>query len=164
MWLDYDFEYVGCFIYFLCYDKVFDCYVLVDWSEVFCEIGVEFRVFEFKEMVFYVLGYVGFEVFYFYVFFVCVYGNNNLLQLFNMCYEMIFVNLKIFIGIFVGICMFEDFEQCDVIFFFGQNIGMNSLCFFSQLKVVVECGCRIVIFNLLCECGLIEFVDLQNIV
>lgn len=163
-WRDHDLEHAGRLTHPLRYDKASDRYVSVEWSDAFREIGAELRALDPKEAVFYASGHAGLEASYLYALLARVYGNNNLPQSSNMCHETTSVNLKTFIGTPVGTCTLEDFEQCDAIFFFGQNTGTNSPRFLSQLKAAVERGCKIVTFNPLRERGLIEFVDPQNIV
>lgn len=163
-WPDHDLEHAGRLTHPMRYDAASDRYIAVDWDEAFQDIGKELKALDPKEAVFYASGHAGLEASYLYALLARVYGNNNLPQSSNMCHETTSVNLKRFIGTPVGTCTLEDFEQCDAIFFFGQNTGTNSPRFLHQLKAAVDRGCKIVTFNPLRERGLIEFVDPQNIV
>jgi molybdopterin-dependent oxidoreductase alpha subunit len=163
-WADHDLEHAGRLTHPMRYDASTDHYVPVSWDEAFSEIGSELKALDPKEAVFYASGHAGLEASYLYALLARVYGNNNLPQSSNMCHETTSVNLKTFIGTPVGTCTLEDFEECDAIFFFGQNTGTNSPRFLHQLKAAVDRGCRIVTFNPLRERGLIEFVDPQNLI
>jgi len=163
-WTDHDLEKAGRLTHPLRYDADQDRYVAVDWQQAFAEIGRELKALAPRETVFYSSGHAGLEASYLYALYARVYGHNNLPQSSNMCHETTSVNLKELIGVPVGTCTLEDFEQCDAIFFFGQNTGTNSPRFLHQLKAAVERGCRIVTFNPLREKGLIEFVDPQDLV
>ncbi|WP_445682657.1 FdhF/YdeP family oxidoreductase [Radicibacter daui] len=161
-WHDHDLERAGRLTHPLRYAAASDRYYPVSWQEAFEAIGRELRAIDPQEAVFYASGHAGLEASYLYALFARLYGHNNLPQSSNMCHETTSVNLKTFIGTPVGTCTLEDFEECDAIFFFGQNTGTNSPRFLHQLKSAVERGCRIVTFNPLRERGLIEFVDTQN--
>lgn len=85
---------------------------------------------------------------------------NNFFDCLNMCYEVLGVVLIDVVGIGKGMVLFEDFEQVDVIFVFGQNFGINYFWMLVDLCKVVVCGVCVVVFNLLKEKGLQCFVDL----
>jgi len=161
-WHDYDLEQQGRLTHPLRYDPESDRYVTVDWVEAFAAIGRQLRTLDPKSTVFYSSGHAGLEASYLYGLFARVYGHNNLPQSSNMCHETTSVGLDKVIGTPVGTCTLEDFEECDAIFFFGQNTGSNSPRFLHPLKRAVERGCKIVTFNPVRERGLIEFTDPQN--
>ena len=163
-WHDHDLEQQGRLTHPLRYDPESDTYRAVEWDAAFAEIGRELRALDPKSAVFYSSGHAGLEASYLYALFARLYGHNNLPQSSNMCHETTSVGLNEVIGTPVGTCTLDDFEQCDAIFFFGQNTGTNSPRFLHPLKKAVERGCRIVTFNPVRERGLIEFVDPQNIV
>jgi len=58
----------------------------------------------------------------------------------------------------------EDLEQADAFFFFGQNPGTNSPRFLHPLKDAKKRGAKIVTFNPIIEQGLVAFVDPQSAV
>ena len=163
-WHDHDLEQQGRLTHPLRYDHESDTYRAVEWDAAFAEIGRELRALDPKSTVFYSSGHAGLEASYLYALFARLYGHNNLPQSSNMCHETTSVGLNEVIGTPVGTCILDDFEECDAIFFFGQNTGTNSPRFLHPLKKAVERGCRIVTFNPVRERGLIEFVDPQNIV
>ncbi|WP_174801041.1 FdhF/YdeP family oxidoreductase [Martelella limonii] len=163
-WHDHDLEKSGRLTTPMRYDPAYDIYRPVGWDEAFADIGNRLKALaDPKEAVFYASGHAGLEASYLYALFARAMGHQNLPQSSNMCHETTSVNLKTFIGTPVGTCTLEDFEECDAIFFFGQNTGSNSPRFLHVLKDAVERGCRIVTFNLVRERGLLKFVDPQNV-
>jgi molybdopterin-dependent oxidoreductase alpha subunit len=163
-WHDHDLEQAGRLTSPMRFNAASDRYLPVSWEDAFAEIGRELKAIDPKAAVFYASGHSGLEASYLYAIFARIYGHQNLPQSSNMCHETTSVNLKRFIGTPVGTCIFEDFDHCDAIFFFGQNTGSNSPRFLHPLKSAVMRGCRIVTFNPVRERGLIEFVDPQNII
>ena len=111
---------------------------------------------------FYTSGRASLETSYLYALFARLYGHNNLPDSSNMCHETTSVGLKKVIGASVGTCTLEDFEQCEAIFFFGQNTGSNSPRFLHPLQEAVKRGAKVVTFNPVREKGLIEFVNPQD--
>lgn len=105
-------------------------------------------------------GRVSNEVLFLYQVFGWVLGINNFLDCFNMCYEVSGIVFKCVIGVGKGMVMFKDFDVVDIIFVFGQNLGINYLCMLNVLCSVVKCGVMIVLFNNLKEVGLQCFVSL----
>jgi len=162
-WHDHDLEKAGRLTEPMKYDPHRDRYVPVSWDEAYHEIGKELNAIPAQEAVFYSSGHAGLEASYLYALFARAMGHQNLPQSSNMCHETTSVNLQNYIGTPVGTCTLEDFEHCDVIFFFGQNTGTNSPRFLHTLKAAVDRGCRIVTFNPIRERGLIEFVNPQNL-
>src|SRR5680860_1174932 len=79
-----------------------------------------------------------------------------------MCHETTSVGLSKVIGSPVGTIVWEDLEQADAFFFFGQNPGTNSPRFLHPLKDAKKRGAKIVTFNPIIEQGLVAFVDPQN--
>ncbi len=161
-WHDYDLERQGRLTRPLRYDAASDRYLPVSWDEAFAGIGRHLQRLDPKSTVFYSSGHAGLEASYLYGLFARLYGHNNLPQSSNMCHETTSVGLNKIIGTPVGTCTLDDFDQCDAIFFFGQNTGSNSPRFLHTLKRAVERGCKIVTFNPVRERGLIEFKDPQN--
>ena len=161
-WHDHDLERMGRLTHPMRYDAGRDTYLPVSWDEAFAAIGAELRTLDPKSSVFYSSGHAGLEASYLYGLYARLYGHNNLPQSSNMCHETTSVGLNELIGTPVGTCVLEDFDECDAIFFFGQNTGSNSPRFLHPLKRAVERGCKIVTFNPVRERGLIEFADPQN--
>jgi hypothetical protein len=56
----------------------------------------------------------------------------------------------------------DDFEQTDCIFFFGQNVGVNSPRMLHQLQEARKRGVPIITFNPLRERGLVSFTNPQS--
>ncbi|HET8612806.1 MAG TPA: FdhF/YdeP family oxidoreductase [Sphingomonas sp.] len=162
-WQDYDLEQHGRLTHPLRYDPATDRYVAVAWEEAFAEIGKELQALDPKSVVFYSSGRASLETSFMYQLMARMYGNQNLPDSSNMCHESTSVGLKKAIGAGVGTVLLEDFERCDAIFFFGQNVGSNSPRMLHQLKEAVERGCRIVTFNPLKEPGLLKFTNPQNV-
>ncbi len=162
-WHDHDLEKSGRLTHPMRFDPSSDRYLPVTWEEAIADIGGQLRSMDPKETVFYASGHAGLEASYLYALFARAMGHQNLPQSSNMCHETTSVNLLAYLGTPVGTCTLEDFNQCDTIFFFGQNTGSNSPRFLHTLKAAVKRGCRIVTFNPVRERGLIEFVDPQNV-
>jgi molybdopterin-dependent oxidoreductase alpha subunit len=161
-WSDHDLEHQGRLTHPMRYDEASDHYVPCTWSEAFTAIGGELQVIDPKATVFYASGRAGLETSYLYALFARLLGHNNLPDSSNMCHETTSVTLTELIGSPVGTCVLDDFEQCDAIFFFGQNPGTNSPRFLHPLQKAVERGCKVVTFNPMLEKGLMEFVNPQR--
>ena len=76
-----------------------------------------------------------------------------------MCHESTSVALPETIGVPVGTVKIEDFADTDCMFFFGQNVGVNSPRMLHQLQEVRERGVPIITFNPLKERGLEPFTN-----
>jgi len=161
-WSDFNLERAGRLTHPMRYDAGLDRYVPVSWAEAFAGVGAALRRLDPKSTVFYSSGRASLETSYLFALFARLYGHNNLPDSSNMCHETTSVGLKDVIGSSVGTCILSDFEECDMMLFFGQNTGSNSPRFLHPLKSAVQRGCRIVTFNPVREKGLIEFVDPQN--
>jgi molybdopterin-dependent oxidoreductase alpha subunit len=161
-WSDFDLEHAGRLTHPMRYDASSDKYVPVAWTDAFADIGRELKKLDPKSTIFYASGRASLETAYLYALFARLYGHNNLPDSSNMCHETTSVGLKKVIGSPVGTCVLKDFDECDAMFFFGQNTGSNSPRFLHTLKDAVERGCKIVTFNPVREKGLLEFVDPQN--
>jgi len=162
-WSDHDLEHVGRLTHPMRFDAASDHYVECSWDEAFTAIGAELRSIDPKSAVFYASGRASLETSYLYALFARLYGHNNLPDSSNMCHETTSVTLNELIGSPVGTCVLEDFEECDAIFFFGQNTGTNSPRFLHPLQKAVERGCRIVTFNPIREKGLLSFTNPQRV-
>ncbi len=161
-WRDYDLEELGRLTTPLRYHAPTDRYLPIPWETAFAEIGAELRMLEPKSVVFYASGRASLETSYMYQLFARLYGSQNLPDSSNMCHETTSVALKKTIGVPVGTVKLEDFDHCDTIFFFGQNVGSNSPRLLHPLRDAVRRGARIVTFNPLVERGLERFADPQN--
>lgn len=161
-WSDYDLEQQGRLTHPMRYDPATDKYVPCDWDEAFREIGSELRLLDPKSVVFYSSGRASLETSYLYALFARLYGCNNLPDSSNMCHETTSVALKKVIGASVGTVVFDDLQNCDAMFFFGQNTGSNSPRFLHPLQEAAKRGVRIVTFNPVRERGLEFFTNPQS--
>ena len=161
-WPDYNLEEQGRLTTPLRYHAATDRYLPVAWETAFAEIGAELGTLDPKSVVFYASGRASLETSYMYALFARLYGTNNLPDSSNMCHETTSVALKARIGVPVGTTTLDDFEHCDAILFFGQNVGSNAPRLLHPLRSAVKRGCRIVTFNPLVERGLERFTDPQN--
>jgi molybdopterin-dependent oxidoreductase alpha subunit len=161
-WHDHDLEEGGRLTAPMRWDASLDKYVEVGWDEAFAAIGAELKKLDPKSAVFYTSGRASLEASYMYQLLARLYGNNNLPDSSNMCHESTSVALPKTIGVGVGTVDLEDFKETDCIFFFGQNVGVNSPRMLHQLKSARERGVPIVTFNPLREPGLVSFADPQS--
>jgi len=161
-WKDHDLEMTGRLTHPLHYDAETDRYVAISWEDAFSEIGKTLTSTERDSAVFYSSGHAGLEASYLYALLARTYGNNNLPQSSNMCHETTSVGLTKVIGSPVGTIVWDDLEQTDAFFFFGQNPGTNSPRFLHPLKDLKDRGGKIVTFNPVIEQGLVSFVDPQS--
>lgn len=144
------------------YDPASDRYVRATWDEAFAAIGSRLKTIPAEAMTFYASGKAALEPSYLFAVWARALGHNNLPDSSNMCHETTSVGLKKVIGSPVGTCQLEDLEQCDAIFYLGQNPGTNSPRILHPLQQAVKRGCKIVTFNPLKEAGLVEFVNPQS--
>ena len=161
-WRDYDLEQHGRLTHPLRYDRASDKYVACSWDEAFAAIGAQLRPLDPKSVVFYSSGRASLEASYMYGLMARMYGTQNLPDSSNMCHESTSVGLKAAIGVPVGTTQLADFEKCDAIFFFGQNVGSNAPRMLHNLRSARKRGVEIVTFNPLKERGLERFTDPQN--
>jgi molybdopterin-dependent oxidoreductase alpha subunit len=161
-WKDYDLEQNGRLTHPMRYDPVTDKYAAVGWDEAFRDIGAELKSLDPKSVVFYSSGRTSLEASYMYALMARMYGNQNLPDSSNMCHESTSVGLKAAIGVPVGTTQLKDFDECDAIFFFGQNVGSNAPRMLHNLRACRKRGVEIVTFNPLRERGLERFTDPQN--
>ena len=161
-WSDHELEETGRLTHPLRYDHASDRYLETTWEEAFEGIGAALRALDPTSTVFYMSGKGSLEAAYLYGLFGRLYGHNNLPDSSNMCHETTSVGLKKVTGSSVGTCILSDFDQCDLMLFFGQNTGTNSPRFLHKLQEAKERGCRIVTFNPIRERGLVEFTNPQR--
>jgi molybdopterin-dependent oxidoreductase alpha subunit len=161
-WRDYNLEQHGRLTHPLRYDPATDKYVAVSWAEAFADIGAALKLLDPKAAVFYASGRASLETSYMYSLMARMYGSQNLPDSSNMCHESTSVGLKAAIGVPVGTTRLQDFEACDAIFFFGQNVGSNAPRMLHDLRAARKRGVKIVTFNPLKERGLERFTDPQN--
>jgi molybdopterin-dependent oxidoreductase alpha subunit len=161
-WSDHNLEEAGRLTEPMRYDRGSDTYQPVAWDEAFAEIGSALRGFDPKTVVFYTSGRASLEASYMYQLFARMYGSNNLPDSSNMCHESTSVALPETIGVPVGTVKIEDFDHTDCMFFFGQNVGVNSPRMLHQLDEVRRRGAPIITFNPLRERGLERFTNPQN--
>jgi molybdopterin-dependent oxidoreductase alpha subunit len=156
-WPDLDLEDQGRLTDPLKWDAATDKYVPVDWNEAFADIGARLQQLAPESVVFYSSGRASLETSFLYQLFARVYGNNNLPDSSNMCHESTSVALPKTIGVGVGTVDLDDFKHTDCIFFFGQNVGINSPRMLHQLQEARQRDVPIVTFNPLRERGLVSF-------
>lgn len=161
-WRDYDLEQHGRLTHPLRYDPEQDKYVACSWEDAFDAIAAALRAQDPKAVAFYSSGRTSLEASYMYGLLARIYGNQNLPDSSNMCHESTSVGLKAAIGVPVGTTQLKDFEACDAIFFFGQNVGSNAPRMLHDLRAARKRGVEIVTFNPLRERGLERFTDPQN--
>jgi molybdopterin-dependent oxidoreductase alpha subunit len=164
-WSDHDLENGGRLTVPMQWDAASDRYVEVSWEAAFEGIGAELRALRAvdpKSVVFYASGRASLEASYMYQLLARMYGNNNLPDSSNMCHESTSVALPKTIGVPVGTVTLDDFELADAIFFFGQNVGVNSPRMLHQLQDARKRGVPIVTFNPLKERGLVSFANPQS--
>ncbi len=161
-WRDYDLEQHGRLTHPLRYDVASDKYVACSWQEAFDGVAAALKPLDPKSVVFYVSGRASLETAYMYGLMARMFGNQNLPDSSNMCHESTSVGLKAAIGVPVGTTRLEDFEHCDAIFFFGQNVGSNAPRMLHDLRGARKRGAEIVTFNPLRERGLERFTNPQS--
>jgi molybdopterin-dependent oxidoreductase alpha subunit len=161
-WSDHALEDVGRLTEPMRYDPKTDKYLPVEWDDAFAQIGSTLRSFDPASVVFYTSGRASLEASYMYQLFARMYGSNNLPDSSNMCHESTSVALPETIGVPVGTVKLEDFPHTDCMFFFGQNVGVNSPRMLHQLQAVRERGAPIITFNPLRERGLERFTNPQS--
>ena len=161
-WGDHELEDLGRLTVPLRWDAASDRYREVGWDTAFAEIGAALRAMEREHVVFYSSGRASLETSYMYSLLARMYGNNNLPDSSNMCHESTSVALQKSIGDGVGTVVLDDFAQTDCIFFFGQNVGVNSPRMLHQLQEARKRGVPIVTFNPLRERGLVSFTNPQS--
>lgn len=161
-WSDHDLEQKGRLTEPMRWDATSDKYVPVSWDAAFAEIGRELAQLAPKDVVFYSSGRASLETSYMYQLLARMYGNNNLPDSSNMCHESTSVGLQKTIGVPVGTVTLDDFEHTDCIFFFGQNVGVNSPRMLHQLQEARKRGVPIITFNPLRERGLVSFTNPQS--
>ncbi|WP_449410065.1 FdhF/YdeP family oxidoreductase [Methylobacterium komagatae] len=161
-WSDYALEEAGRLTHPMRYDPASDRYRPCTWEEAYAEIGRELKALDPKSVVFYASGRASLEASYMWALLARLYGNNNLPDSSNMCHEPTSVALPQSIGSPVGTVRLEDFEETDLIFFFGQNVGSNSPRMLHPLQEARKRGVSIITFNPLKERGLERFTDPQS--
>ncbi|MDP5278744.1 FdhF/YdeP family oxidoreductase [Sphingomonas sp. DG1-23] len=161
-WKDYDLEQHGRLTHPLRYDAASDKYAACGWEEAFDAIGAALRPLDPKSVAFYSSGRTGLEASYMYGLMARMFGNQNLPDSSNMCHESTSVGLKAAIGVPVGTTRLADFQACDAIFFFGQNVGSNAPRMLHDLRSARKRGVEIITFNPLKERGLERFTNPQN--
>jgi molybdopterin-dependent oxidoreductase alpha subunit len=161
-WSDHSLEKVGRLTEPMRYDQETDKYRPVKWEDAFAQIGKALRGFHPSSIVFYTSGRASLEASYMYQLFARMYGSNNLPDSSNMCHESTSVALPETIGVPVGTVKLEDFPHTDCMFFFGQNVGVNSPRMLHQLQAVRDRGAHIITFNPLRERGLERFTNPQS--
>ncbi|PBJ81764.1 formate dehydrogenase [Lysobacteraceae bacterium NML93-0399] len=161
-WSDHDLEAQGRLVEPMRYDAGSDRYVPVSWEEAFAIAGRVLRDMQPERAVFYASGRASLETSYMYALLARLYGNNNLPDSSNMCHESTSVGLPRSIGVPVGTVLLEDFDACDCILSFGQNVGVNSPRLLHALQGAARRDADIITFNPLYERGWERFTNPQE--
>ena len=163
-WSDHDLEAGGRLTAPMRYDPTSDRYLACSWEEAFAGIGAELKALRTTpdRVVFYASGRASNETSYLYQLLARAYGTNNLPDSSNMCHESTSVALPKTIGSPVGTVWLDDFQRCDAILFFGQNVGVSSPRMLHDLQEARHRGVPIVTFNPLREPGLTTFDNPQS--
>jgi len=161
---DHWLEHQGRLVAPMRYDRSTDHYVPIDWDDAFALITEHLHRLDSPDQAeFYTSGRTSNEAAYLYQLFVRTFGTNNLPDCSNMCHEASGVALKQSLGTGKGTVTFEDFEQADAIFIFGQNPGTNHPRMLEPLMKAVRRGADVVCFNPLRERGLERFQPPQDV-
>ena len=161
-WPDHDLEQAGRLTHPMRYDAASDRYVAAGWQEAFDAIGTTLKRCDPTKVVLYSSGRASLETSFMYGLFARMWGQQNLPDSSNMCHETTSVGLKNAIGSPVATIQLEDYDACDAIFAFGQNVGTNSPRMLHTLRDCAKRGVEIVNFNPLKERGWERFTDPQN--
>lgn len=161
-WQDHDLEQAGRLTHPMRYDADSDRYVAASWEEAFAAIGAKLRACDPTKVVLYASGRASLETSYMYALFARMWGQQNLPDSSNMCHETTSVGLKNATGSPVATIRMHDYEHCDAIFAWGQNVGTNSPRMLHTLKDCRDRGVEVVVFNPLRERGWERFADPQS--
>ncbi|TPW29866.1 FdhF/YdeP family oxidoreductase [Pararhizobium mangrovi] len=161
-WNDYDLERTGRLTEPMKYNPASDHYEPISWSQAFREIGETLNTLEPTSVIFYASGRASLETSHMYQLLARIYGSQNLPDSSNMCHESTSVGLPKSIGSPVGTVQLEDFEETDMIFFIGHNVGTNAPRMLHPLQAARKRGVPLVTFNPLKERGLMRFKSPQN--
>ena len=161
-WPDHDLEKQGRLTTPMRYDASLDQYIPVKWEDAFREIGAELNKLDPKSVVFYVSGRASLEASHMWQLMARIYGSNNLPDSSNMCHESTSVGLPESIGSPVGTVTLDDFDTCDMMFFFGHNTGTNAPRLLHWVQNARKRGAPVITFNPVLERGLMRFKNPQN--
>ncbi|EAU39709.1 hypothetical protein FP2506_13279 [Fulvimarina pelagi HTCC2506] len=161
-WTDHDLEKQGRLTTPLKYDPSLDQYIPIAWDKAFREIGALLNDMDPKSVVFYVSGRASLEASHMWQLFARIYGSNNLPDSSNMCHESTSVGLPESIGSPVGTVTLDDFDACDMMFFFGHNTGTNAPRLLHWVQEARKRGAPVITFNPLQERGLMRFKSPQQ--
>ena len=161
-WMDHDLEQAGRLTQPMRYDRATDKYVAASWDEAFQRIGSKLKACDPTKVVLYASGRASLETSFMWGLMARMWGQQNLPDSSNMCHETTSVGLKNAIGSPVATIQLEDYDKCDAIFCFGQNVGTNSPRMLHTLKDCRDRGVEIVTFNPLRERGWERFADPQS--
>ncbi|WP_237061456.1 FdhF/YdeP family oxidoreductase [Microbulbifer zhoushanensis] len=160
---DYWLEFQGRLTEPMYFDSEGDHYRPISWDAAFELVGRHLNALaSADEAAFYTSGRASNEVAFLYQLFARVFGTNNLPDCSNMCHEASGYALKESIGVGKGTCTYEDLEQADTLFIFGQNPGSNAPRMLDPVSRAVKRGAQVVAINPLREAGLQRFQAPQN--
>ena len=161
-WPDHDLEKAGRLTHPMRYDAATDRYVAASWDEAFAAIGATLKTCDPTKVILYASGRASLETSFMYALFARMWGQQNLPDSSNMCHETTSVALRSAIGSSVATIQLDDYDTCDAIFVFGQNVGTNSPRMLHTLRECAKRGVEIVTFNPLRERGWERFTNPQN--
>ncbi len=161
-WTDHELEKTGRLTEPMKYNPASDRYEPIAWETAFSEIAAELNRLDPMSVVFYASGRASLEASHMYQLFARVYGSQNLPNSSNMCHESTSVGLPLSIGVPVGTVQLEDFDHCDMVFFFGHNVGTNAPRMLHPLQEARKRGVPLITFNPLPERGLVRFKNPQS--
>ncbi|MCB8837725.1 FdhF/YdeP family oxidoreductase [Aurantimonas sp. VKM B-3413] len=161
-WTDHDLEKQGRLTTPMKYDSSLDQFVPVKWEDAFRDIGAELKRLDPTSVVFYVSGRASLEASHMWQLMARIYGSNNLPDSSNMCHESTSVGLPESIGSPVGTVTLADFDQCDMMFFFGHNTGTNAPRLLHWVQEARKRGAPVITFNPVLERGLMRFKNPQS--
>ena len=141
-WPDHDLEQAGRLTHPMRYDRASDKYVAVSWDEAFAAIGAKLKSCDPTKVVLYASGRASLETSFMYSLFARMWGQQNLPDSSNMCHETTSVGLKSAIGSPVATIQMEDYDKCDAIFSFGQNVATNAPRMLHNLQACAKRGWR----------------------
>ena len=161
-WMDHDLEQAGRLTTPMRYDRATDKYIAASWDEAFASIGTSLATCDPTKVCLYASGRASLETSFMWALMARMWGQQNLPDSSNMCHETTSVGMKNAIGSPVATIQLTDYDKCDAIFCFGQNVGTNAPRMLHTLKDCRDRGVEIVTFNPLRERGWERFADPQS--
>ena len=133
----------------------------ISWAEAFAGIGAEVKALAPKSVVFYTSGRASLEASYMYQLFARMYGR-TIFPTVQTCATRARPSRFPRLSACRSARSSSKISHTDCMFFFGQNVGVNSPRMLHQLQAVRERGAPIITFNPLRERGLERFTNPQS--